>query len=368
MDIPERTAPIRLNAFPFEPATLLAPMEGVTNPLYRELIAGNGGIGLLCTEFVRVTSARTSMKATRRQVVKLPGHPLLVQVMGNEIARMAEAAAMMVELGADVVDINLGCPAPRAVRGGVGSEMLKKPELLFEVISEMRRVVPGLLSAKMRAGAEDASGVTNLARVVQAAGVDFLTVHPRRRVDYYQGVADWRVIRRLKQELDVPVVGNGDIWYAEDAIRMTEQTGCDAVMMGRGAMRNPWIFAQLAALKAGESPIEPDGEDVTAWIIGLADAYRAASSRPKPPVGPIKEQISWLGRAVGDDGSWRKQALVQPDLDALCRFVEESLSGLGADAFDLHAQNRSGRMQSGNCSDADENSSPGYEDDSCSAL
>lgn len=357
MDIPARTAPFRLERFPFEPATLLAPMEGVTNPLYRELIAANGGIGLLCTEFVRVTSNRTSMKAVRRQVVKHPGVPLLVQVMGNDIERMAEAAVMMVELGADVVDINLGCPAPRAVRGGVGSEMLKKPELLYEVISEMRRVVPGLLSAKMRAGAEDASGVTSLARVVQAAGVDFLTVHPRRRVDYYTGVADWRVIRRLKQELDVPVVGNGDIWYAEDAVRMREQTGCDAVMMGRGAMRNPWIFAQLAALDAGRQPMEPTGRDMAAWIIGLADAYRAASTRPRPPVGPIKEQISWLGRSVRDDGAWRKAALVQPDLDSLCRYVESTLSSLGAEELDLSAFNRWGRMQSGDCTGGEENSS-----------
>jgi tRNA-dihydrouridine synthase B len=346
---PVRTAPYRLSAFPFEPATMLAPMEGVTNPLYRDLIAGHGGIGVLCTEFVRVTVNSMSLKAVRRQVVKTPGVPLLVQVMGNELERMMEAAAMMSRLGADVVDINLGCPAPKAVRKGVGSEMLKKPELTYDVIRAMREVVPGLLSAKMRAGAEDSSRVGELAQIVEAAGVDFLTVHPRRRVDYYTGVADWRVIRRLRELLRVPVVGNGDIWYASDAVRMVEQTGCHAVMMGRGAMRNPWIFRQLADVRAGRPPMEPTGRDVVGWIVALADGYRAAAAPGRAPVGPLKEQVSWLGRAVRDDGVWRAQALLMPTVDALCAYTEQELLTRPAEAFDLAWENRYGLMQGGDC-------------------
>src|SRR5262245_49118264 len=232
-------------------ATFFAPMEGVTHPILRQLMAERGGIGVVCTEFVRITSGPLSLRTLRRHIVRPPRGLLSVQVMGNHIEHMADAAAIVSDLGADVVDINLGCPAPRVVRKGVGSAMLKDPKLLFEVISAMRRSVPGVLSAKIRAGFDDASVVLTNAKTLEDAGVDYLVVHPRRRCDFYEGVADWRTIKLLKDNLQIPVVGNGDVWSAEAALRMRAQTGCDAVMIGRGALRNPWIFEQIADLTAG---------------------------------------------------------------------------------------------------------------------
>jgi nifR3 family TIM-barrel protein len=324
----------RAPSFPFAPATLLAPMEGVTHPTFRRLIAAHGGLGLLCTEFVRVSRAPLSPSALAASVVKAPGLPLSVQVMGNDADKMAEAAEHVSHAGADVVDVNLGCPMPRVVRKGVGAAMLKDPALLFDVLSAMRARTPGLFSAKIRAGFDTADEVVSIAKLVERAGVDFLTVHPRRRCDLYEGVADWRIVRVLREELRVPVVGNGDVWYAHDALRMREETGCDAVMIGRPALRNPWIFRQIAELEAGVTPFSPTGDDVLAWMIAVRDAIAADGFSP---LGKLKELVSWLGRAKDDDAVWKKETLRAPDVDGMLRVSETHLAGLSSEALDLDA-------------------------------
>ena len=256
---PERSAELRLRALPWAHPTMLAPMEGVTHPVLRQILAGRGGLGIVCTEFVRVSRAPLSAVALRREVVKADGVPLSVQVMGNDADKMADAAFIVSEAGADVVDVNLGCPMPRVVRKGVGAAMLKDPVLLHDVLASMRERVPGLLSAKIRAGYDDADHAVGIARVVEKAGADYLVVHPRRRADFYEGVADWRIVRTLARELAIPVVGNGDVWYADDALRMEDETGCAGVMLGRPALRNPSISGRsrrserdaLRSLRAG---------------------------------------------------------------------------------------------------------------------
>ncbi|MBX3246893.1 MAG: tRNA-dihydrouridine synthase family protein [Myxococcales bacterium] len=342
-----------LDAFPFAPETLLAPMEGVTGPTFRQLLAARGGVGLLCTEFIRISRAPLAPQALAREVVKVPGVPLSVQVMGNEAEKMAEAAAHIAAAGADVVDINLGCPMPRVVRKGVGAAMLRDPALLRDVLGAMRAAVPGLLSAKIRAGFERSDEVLAIADAVVGAGVDFITVHPRRRVDGYEGVADWRIIRLF--------VGNGDVWYAADVARMRAETGCAAVMIGRPALRNPWIFQQVAELAAGREPFRPRGEDVLGWLETLEGAFVAehvgARSGPeaegrarRAAVGRIKELVSWLGRAVDDGGAWMQETLRSPDLDAMLRVSERHLAGFGSERLDLDAEGhlalaRSGRAE-----------------------
>lgn len=346
--VPERERPISLAALPWEHPTMLAPMEGITHPPLRAMVAAHGGLGIVCTEFVRVTSHTVSQKVLRRQVVRAPGVPLCVQVMGNDVQRMAEAAELMVEAGADVVDINLGCPAPRVVRKGVGSAMLKQPALLYDVLCAMRERVPGLLSAKIRAGFDDAEHVVTIARTVQAAGADYLVVHPRRRADFYDGVADWRIITTLRRALDIPVVGNGDVWYASDALRMERETGCAGVMIGRPALRNPWIFRQLDELRRGVPPFEPTGEDLWAWFEQMAlmlDEHFGYDDAPA--IGRVKEMVTWVGRAVRDDGVWRRTALRTPSLPELMRFAEAGLRPLSSAQLDLSAESTDPLERSG---------------------
>lgn len=315
-------------------------MEGVGHPEFRRIMAERGGLGVVCTEFVRISRAPLAPRALERAVVKCPGLPLSVQVMGNEVEKMAEAAGVVAAAGADVVDINLGCPAPRAVRHGVGAAMLKDPELLHRVLSAMRARVPGLLSAKIRAGFDEAGRVLEIAQAVESAGVDYLVVHPRRRSDYYQGVADWRIIRLLAERLSIPVVGNGDCWYASDAARMRAETGCVAVMIGRPALRNPWIFEQIADLEAGHRPRRPSGADVVEHLEAVTRRYRAVFPGRRGPVGKIKELLTYLGRAVDDGGAFRSAVLRLSDLDEILRFTAASLGALPPERLDLDASGR----------------------------
>lgn len=311
-------------------------MEGVTHPILRELIARRGGVGVVCTEFVRVTANPLGRSILKKHVVRPSIGALSVQVMGNHLHQMAEATQMVTDAGADIVDINLGCPAPRAVRKGVGSAMLKDIGLLRRVLEAMRKSTHLPLSAKIRAGYDDASGVVQIARAVQEAGADFITVHPRRRIDFYEGVADWRIIKVLVDELDIPVVGNGDIWYAADALRIREETGCKAVMMGRPVLRNPWIFRQVEQLTRGQSPTAPDGALVLSHLEELKEALLGGYPM-QSALGMMKEQMRYLATTIDDGGEFLRSSLRAPTTAALLEKAQDAFGGKPASALDLQA-------------------------------
>ncbi|MEL6543882.1 MAG: tRNA-dihydrouridine synthase family protein [Myxococcota bacterium] len=342
---PPRELPYRLEALPYGRPTLLAPMEGVTHPLYRNLVSKLGAPGCVCTEFVRITAHPIRPEALMREVVRSPGVPLSVQVMGRELERMREAASVLSDSGCDAVDINMGCPTKNAAKGGVGAAMLKDPKLLYDVVSTMRGAVDCYLSAKIRAGFDDKSRVVELAQVVEAAGADYIAVHPRTRKDRYTGVADWRIIAVLKQALRIPVIGNGDVWYAQDALRMMEETGCDAVMIGRPAMRNPWIFRQVEELRAGVQPYAPDGAAVIAFLEEVAQRYIPHFGRNT--LGRMKELIRWMGRAVDPDKAFVKSVLRTQDVQELLEYCRTHLGDRSADSLDLCAQGNLGYETSG---------------------
>lgn len=316
--------------------TFLAPMEGVTHPAFRALIARRPGVGVVCTEFVRIASTGIGERHLRDQVVAAPGTALSVQVMGNHIEHMSEATAIVAAAGADIVDLNVGCPAPRVVRKGVGSAMLKDPALLSRVVSSMRERTSGCLSAKIRAGFDDSTGAVAIARVIEAAGADFIIVHPRRRADFYQGVADWRIIRAIKRAVRIPVVGNGDVWYAADALRMRQETGCDGVMIGRPALRNPWIFAQIDALVHGREAPRPSGDDVLAHYAELGGML--GDTHPKNALGVLKEHVRYLARIVPDQSELMRTALRTSTTDEMRAVLTARLGGERPEALDLAAQ------------------------------
>jgi tRNA-dihydrouridine synthase B len=312
-----------LNRFPFSPASVLAPMEGVTNAAVREVLASYGPVGLVCTEFVRIAGEKISRPYLLRQVEKLPQVPLSVQVMGNDPELMAEAGAVVAEAGADVVDLNLGCPTSNAARKGVGAALLKEPLLLSRLLSTMRRSVPGRLSAKLRAGFEHTDEALTNARLVEDNGLDFLAVHPRRGVDHYRGSADWRIVERIRRELSIPVVGNGDLWYADSALRMFEQTNCDAVMIGRPALRNPWIFRQISELLAGHTAFQPSGHDVALHVQRLAAVPRTELCllAARPVEGAAQLPLSYHSGRSGR----QTPALTTADARAVPRSDDRSL-------------------------------------------
>lgn len=325
---------LREGEFPWEPHTLFAPMEGVTHPIFRELIAAGGGVGVLCTEFVRVTSIPLSKKTLAKHVVRPSQGALSVQVMGNDLVQMAEATELVTAAGADIVDINLGCPAPKAVRKGVGSALLKDRALLRQVVAAMRERTHLPLSAKMRAGFDHVQAAVDIARTLEDVGVDFITVHPRRRVDFYEGRADWRIIRSIVEAVQVPVVGNGDIWSVADALRIRKETGCHAVMMGRPILRNPWLFQQLAAVDRGERPLAPQGADVLAYYEQLASVL-VAGGISRNVAGLLKEQLRYLGRAVPDGGEFLREVCRAPTVEAIFSCLREKVAARSAEQLDL---------------------------------
>ncbi len=332
-------------------------MEGVTNATFRARMAGRGGLGMVCTEFVRVSRGPLSASMLRREVVKADGVPLSVQVMGNDAEKMAEAASVVCEAGADVVDVNMGCPMPRVVRKGVGAAMLKDRALTYRVLSAMRAATPARLSAKIRAGYDDADQVVAIAKTVEEAGADFIAVHPRRRCDFYDGVADWRIIGVLRRELRIPVIGNGDVWYAADALRMERETGCDAVMVGRPALRNPWIFQQIAALRAGVEPPHPSGADVLAELDSMRALFLTELGiSPHGVTGRMKELCRYALRAVPASQDLVRRVLREADAGAMMRVLEPALVRLRPSELDLDAHGALGLERSGSAAVACEES------------
>src|SRR5271157_459909 len=228
------------------PATVLAPMAGVTDTLFRRVIRAQGACGLLMTEFTSSEGITRSAKKTLRYLFfEEDEHPIAAQLFGANPKVMADAARMVDDLGYDAVDINLGCPAKKVVKCG-GSGLLRELPLLEEIFKGVRAAVKIPLTVKLRAGWDDKSIVAvEVVKMAEQIGVEAAAIHPRTREQGYTGKADWDLIAKIKGAVKIPIIGNGDVQTPEDAERMVRQTGCDAVMIGRAAATNPWIFSQM---------------------------------------------------------------------------------------------------------------------------
>jgi len=233
--------------YAIRPAAVLAPMAGVTDNVFRRLIREQGGCGLLMTEFTSADGLARDAARTRRYLYYTEDErPIAAQLFGANSDTLAQAAALVEELGFDQVDINLGCPAKKVVKCG-GSGLLRELPLLENILRRVRAAVRIPLTIKVRAGWDESSIVVReVGRLAEDCGVEAIALHPRTRLQGYSGQADWSLIAALKETVKIPVIGNGDINRPEDAGRMFRETGCDAVMIGRAAVTNPWIFRQMA--------------------------------------------------------------------------------------------------------------------------
>lgn len=234
--------------------TVLAPLAGISNLPFRRIVK-DAGCGLVCTEMVSANGLVYGSAKTRQLLQSCPEEkPLSVQIFGSDPVKMADAAKIVEESGADIIDINFGCAVKKILKSYSGVVLMKNQALAESILKKVRDAVQIPLTIKMRSG-WDASGrdAFTLARIAQDCGVDAITLHPRTASQGFSGKSDWSLIATLKKQIAIPVIGNGDIASPENALQMLDETGCDAVMIGRGAIGNPWIFSQIQDLLEGHA-------------------------------------------------------------------------------------------------------------------
>lgn len=246
-----------------EPNIILAPMAGVTDSIFRRMILRLGGCGLVSTEMTNAASVSPKALRRHRLLDYLPEErPLTMQISGNDPDLVANATRVVEQLGADIIDINCGCPSPKVTGGGHGSALLRDLPKMERLLRTVREAVQIPVTLKLRAGWDEQSlNFIEAGKRAEAAGVSALALHPRTREQGYKGQADWSRVAALKRAVSIPVIGSGDVISAHDALIRLRDSGADGVMIGRGAMANPWIFRQIADLRRGVMPYVPTPAD-----------------------------------------------------------------------------------------------------------
>ncbi|WP_018249537.1 tRNA dihydrouridine synthase DusB [Orenia marismortui] len=234
---------------------ILAPMAGVTDLPYRKIVK-KMGCGLVCTEMVSANGLIHNNRRTEEMLeIDTEERPVSLQIFGNDPEVMAKAAKIVESVSQpEIIDLNVGCPTPKIVKNGYGSALMKEPRLLAQIVKSMVEAVNTPVTIKIRTGwDQDNINAVEIAKIAENNGAQAIAVHGRTRSQFYSGKADWSIIADVKRSVSIPVIGNGDIFSPEDAIKMIDETGCDGIMIGRGAQGNPWIFKRTAHyLKTGE--------------------------------------------------------------------------------------------------------------------
>ena len=305
---------------------ILAPMAGVTDLPFR-LLCKEQGAGLLCMEMVSAKAIQYNNKNTKALLEIHPEEePVSLQLFGSEPDVISEIAKRIEELPFAILDINMGCPVPKIVGNGDGSALMKQPKLVHEIVSKTVKAIQKPVTVKIRKGFDENSiNAVEIAKIIEDAGAAAVAVHGRTREQYYSGAADWDIIRQVKEAVSIPVIGNGDVVSGESAIAMMEQTGCDGVMIGRGAQGNPWIFSELIEYeKTGVMPERPSMEEMKEMMLRhtrLQMQYKGEYLG----IREMRKHISWYTSGLQNSAKLRGQINAVESYEELANLLEEKM-------------------------------------------
>lgn len=320
---------VHLGPHRIDPPLWLAPMAGVTDRDFRLIVRRIGGVGVVSMEFISSKAIVQGNQRTRDLMYfSAEERPLAIQIYGSDAATMREAALVVEELGADICDINMGCPANKVLKGCAGAALMGDLKLAETIIRTVRDAISIPLTVKFRLGLDDGRrNYLELGRICEANGVAAVAMHARTARQMFTGGADWSHLARLKASLSIPVIGNGDVTEPEAALRMMAETGCDGVMVGRGATKNPWIFRQIAARLDGSRVSEPTLADRRDLIL---EHFHMVAEREHSTFAlhKLRKFTGWYTHGL-PNGRKLRQAINQlPDVETFLATVEEFLDEL----------------------------------------
>ena len=305
---------------------ILAPMAGVTDLPFR-LLCLEQGAGLLCMEMVSAKAIQYNNKNTKALLAIHPDEPpVSLQLFGSDPDIISEIAKRIEELPFSILDINMGCPVPKIVKNGEGSALMKNPKLVHEIVSKTVKAIQKPVTVKIRKGFDDSCiNAVEIAKIIEDAGAKAVAVHARTREQYYSGKADWDIIRQVKEAVTIPVIGNGDVASGESAIALQEQTGCDGVMIGRGAQGNPWIFSELLEYeRTGRMPARPTNEEIKKMIARHAK-LQIEYKGEYLGIREMRKHVSWYTTGLPNSAKLRGEINAVESFDELEELLEEKL-------------------------------------------
>ncbi len=299
---------LKIGSVTLENSYILGPMAGVTDLPFR-LLCKEQGAGLLCMEMVSAKAILYNNKNTESLLAIHPDEtPVSLQLFGSDPKIMSEMAKRIEERPFAILDINMGCPVPKVVKNGEGSALMKQPKLVYDIVSAIVKAIRKPVTVKIRKGFDDEHvNAVEIAKIVEEAGAAAVAVHGRTREQYYSGKADWEIIRQVKEAVSIPVIGNGDVTSAQAAEALRKQTGCDGIMVARGAQGNPWIFSELTAYEeSGTIPPRPSTEIIRDTMLRHA-RLQMVQKGEAAGIREMRKHVAWYTKGLHGSARLRER-------------------------------------------------------------